>query len=274
MQVNHELESKIEALWEAVQQGKEVLDEEKNILSRVISLLNDGDLTVVTRPLTDQEPWQVSQWVKKAILLLFRFTPTHAQDQDGLWWDKIPLLQLSQETVLERGVRIVPGASVRQGVWLGKSVIVMPSFINIGAFIDERTMIDSGTTIGACAFIGKKCHISSNVTIGGVLEPVQANPVIIEDDVFVGAGSHVLEGAHIESGSILGAGVIITSSTKIINRASREVYVGRVPAGSVLVPGSYVCKESGLSIHCAVIIKNVDQHTRQKTQLNDLLRIS
>ena len=135
-------------------------------------------------------------------------------------------------------------------------------------------LLHTGGTVGPSAFIGQRCHISSNVTIGGVLEPVQSHPVIIEDDVFVGAGSHVLEGAHIESGSILGAGVIITSSTKIMNRASREVHVGRVPAGSVLVPGSYVCKESGLSIHCAVIIKNVDQHTRQKTQLNDLLRVS
>lgn len=273
MQMTSEIALTIETLWECVQQGKNLLDEEKNILSHVISLLNEGKIAVVSRPHEEGSPWQVSSWIKKAILLTFRLTSTYAQDQDGLWWDKIPLLRLSQEVVLERGLRIVPGAFVRQGVWLGKSVIVMPAFVNVGAFIDERTMIDSGTTVGSCAFIGKRCHISSNVTIGGVLEPIQATPVIVEDDVFVGAGCHILEGAHIESGSILGSGVIITSSTKIINRASREVHVGRVPAGSVVVPGSYVCQESGLGINCAVIIKNVDHHTRQKTQLNDLLRI-
>ena len=273
MPLTCDLESKIEALWERTQMGYKICGQEKPVLDQVISLLNEGKVSSVKRSENKDDPFHICVWVKKAILLFFQATSTYSHSQEGIWWDKISLLQLSRDTVVQRGIRIVPGAYVRQGVWLGHSVLVMPSFINIGAFIDERTMIDSGTTVGSCAFIGKRCHISSNVTIGGVLEPVQACPVIIGDDVFIGAGCHILEGMYVESGSILGAGVILTSGTKIIDRTSGKIFFGKVPSGSVLVPGSYVCEKSGLSIHCAVVVKTVDHQTRQKTQINDLLRV-
>lgn len=221
-----------------------------------------------------ENTWVTHQWLKKAVLLYFRLH-SNQLTTDGVfsYFDKVPIKttdwnELQFETV---GSRFVPGSIVRRGAFVSNNVILMPSFVNIGAFVGEGTMVDTWVTIGSCAQIGKNCHISGGVGIGGVLEPVQANPVIIEDNCFIGARSEIAEGVIVEEGAVISMGVFIGASTKVIDRESGEVYMGRVPAYSVVVPGSQPTK-NGLNLSCAVIVKRVDEKTRSKTAINDLLR--
>lgn len=229
-------------------------------------LLDSGQIRVCEK----QGEWFVNEWVKTSILSYFKSV---SSQQMGDYYDKIPLKTSawSMDQFIQAGFRLVPGSIVRRGAYIAPSVIVMPSFINVGAYIDEGTMIDSLVTVGSCAQIGKKVHISSNVVIGGVLEPVQAKPVIIEDHCFIGAGSNILEGMIIETGAVIGAGVSLSATTKILDRATGKITYGRVPAHSVVVPGSYKSAD-GCLLACAVIVKKVDEQTRLKTSINELLR--
>lgn len=226
--------------------------------------------------------WHVNEWAKKAILLYFRL---HRMDQikggpaETIWWDKIPskFEGWGPYHFSDAGFRAVPNCVVRYSAFIGKNVVLMPSFVNVGAYIGEGTMIDTWATIGSCAQIGKNCHISGGVGIGGVLEPLQAAPVIIEDDVFIGARSEIAEGVIVEKGSVISMGVFIGASTKIIDRTTGEMYQGRVPSYSVVVPGTLPGKplpdgSPGPNLACAVIVKRVDEQTRSKTAVNDLLR--
>ncbi len=217
--------------------------------------------------------WQVNQWVKKAILLSFRLND-NVKIGDN-WYDKVPLkaTQWSPDMHKAAGYRAVPGSVARYGSFISKNVVLMPSFVNIGAYVDEGTMVDTWATIGSCAQIGKNCHISGGVGIGGVLEPLQANPVIIEDNCFIGARSEVAEGVIVETGSVISMGVYLGASTKIVDRETGEITYGRVPAYSVVVPGSLPGKTpNSPSLYCAVIVKKVDEKTRSKTGINELLR--
>lgn len=226
--------------------------------------------------------WQVNEWLKKAILLYFRLNPMTLMNggaDDGMWWDKVPN-KFSGWTASEfdaAGFRAVPDCVVRYSAFIDKGVVLMPSFVNLGAYVGEGTMIDTWATVGSCAQIGKNCHISGGTGIGGVLEPLQAAPVIIEDNVFIGARSEVAEGVIVEEGAVLSMGVFIGASTKIVDRESGEIYRGRVPSYSVVVPGSLPGKMlpdgvQGPSLACAVIVKRVDAQTRSKTGINELLR--
>lgn len=214
--------------------------------------------------------WVVEEWLKKAVLLSFRLNGNVQMGNTA--WDKVPLktAEWSAEQYGAAAFRAVPGSVVRKGAYIAPNVVLMPSFVNIGAFVDSGTMVDTWATIGSCAQIGKNCHISGGVGIGGVLEPLQAAPVIIEDNVFIGARSEVAEGVIVEEGAVLSMGVFLGASTKIIDRASGEVFKGRVPAYSVVVPGTLPGDKVNLS--CAVIVKRVDAQTRSKTSINELLR--
>ena len=226
--------------------------------------------------------WQVNQWLKKAVLLSFRLNDNVLIENgpgDGFWWDKVPskFAGWGEAEFRAAGFRAVPGAFARAGAHIAKNAILMPSFVNIGAFVDEGTMVDAWVTVGSCAQIGKNVHLSGGVGIGGVLEPLQADPVIIEDDCFIGARSEVVEGVRIGKGSVLSMGVFIGQSTKIIDRTTGEIFMGEVPPYSVIVPGSLPGKPlpdgtPGPSLYCAVIVKRVDAQTRSKTGINDLLR--
>ncbi len=226
--------------------------------------------------------WVVNQWAKKAVLLSFCLNDMKkiAGGPDGaFWWDKIPskFLNWTNADFTNAGFRSVPGAIVRHSAHIAKGVILMPSFVNLGAFVDEGTMVDTWATVGSCAQIGKNVHLSGGAGIGGVLEPLQADPVIVEDDCFIGARSEVVEGVRVETGSVLSMGVFIGQSTKIIDRNTGEIFMGRVPAYSVVVPGTLPSKPlpngtAGPNLACAVIIKRVDARTRSKTSVNDLLR--
>jgi 2,3,4,5-tetrahydropyridine-2-carboxylate N-succinyltransferase len=260
--VNWAWENKEKALYES---------KVKHALEEAIEGLDSGLYKVCEK--IDNE-WVTHQWLKKAILLFFKMH-NNVLASDGVfsYFDKVPIKttdwnELQFETV---GARFVPGSIVRKGAFVSKNVILMPSFVNIGAFVGEGTMVDTWVTIGSCAHIGKNCHISGGVGIGGVLEPVQASPVIIEDNCFIGARSEIAEGVIVEEGSVISMGVFIGASTKVIDRESGEVYMGRVPAYSVVVPGSQPTK-NGLNLACAVIVKRVDEKTRSKTAINDLLR--
>lgn len=268
------LEQRIGALWHDVENGIQVdaTVAKADVLS-ALEALSCGALPIVQPPINASDPWIVNAVMKQAILLAFRFFPAEQQSSLPFWWDKIGLLQDQWARWSAQGIRIVPGAFVRQGVYLGPSCIVMPSFINIGAWIGQGTMIDCGANIGSCAYIGHRCHISANVTVGGVLEPVQATPVIIEDHVFIGAGCHVVEGVHIGQGSILASGVILTSSTKVIVRETGQAISGRIPPYSVLIPGSYSTGVHGLSIQCAILAKTTEPGLSPKTALNEILRL-
>ena len=220
--------------------------------------------------------WTTHQWLKKAVLLSFRLNPNTRMahgPNDSFWWDKVPMKTdgWSDDQFNNAGFRAVPGSFVRRGAFIGANTVLMPSFVNIGAYVDTGTMVDTWATVGSCAQIGKNCHISGGVGIGGVLEPLQANPVIIEDNVFIGARSEVAEGVIVEEGSVLSMGVYLGASTKIIDRATGEVFMGRVPAYSVVVAGSQA-RDNGPNLYCAVIVKRVDARTREKTGINDLLR--
>ena len=242
-------------------------------VEQAIALLESGAARVA-------EPvdggWQVNEWLKKAVLLYFRCNDMRLVPaaSPGPYWDKVPTRFEGFDAAGFRdlGARVVPGAVVRRGAYLGKDVVLMPSFVNIGAHVGAATMVDTWATVGSCAQIGARCHLSGGVGIGGVLEPLQAAPTIIEDDCFVGARSEVVEGVIVEKGSVIGMGVFLGQSTRIYNRATGEISYGRVPAGSVVVSGSLPAADGSHSLYCAVIVKQVDARTRAKTSVNDLLR--
>lgn len=239
----------------------------------VIAALERGDVRVA-------EPdgaggWRVNAWLKKAVLLYFRCNDMQVMDgQPSPYWDKVPLRFAGFDADGFRGVgaRIVPGAVVRRGAFLGRDVVAMPSFVNIGAHVGAGTMIDTWATVGSCAQVGARCHLSGGAGIGGVLEPLQASPTIIEDDCFIGARSEVVEGVVVERGSVIGMGVFIGQSTRIYNRLTGETSYGRVPAGSVVVSGQLPSADGKYSLYAAVIVKQVDEKTRSKTSINELLR--
>jgi len=242
-------------------------------VEQAISLLESGEARVA-EPLDGG--WQVNEWLKKAVLLYFRCNDMRVMPggAPGPFWDKVPTRFEGFDEAAFRalGARVVPGAVVRRGACIGRDVVLMPSFVNIGAYVGAATMVDTWATVGSCAQIGARCHLSGGVGIGGVLEPLQAAPTIIEDDCFVGARSEVVEGVVVERGSVIGMGVFIGQSTRIYNRATGEVSYGRVPAGSVVVSGSLPAADGSHSLYCAVIVKQVDAKTRSKTSVNDLLR--
>lgn len=241
-------------------------------VTQAITLLDSGKLRVA-EPVDGT--WQVNQWLKKAVLLYFRLN-NNVPFNDGFsqFYDKVPLKfkDLSDDQLRQNGVRIVPPACVRRGAFVAPNTVLMPSYVNIGAYVDSGTLVDTWATVGSCAQIGKNVHLSGGVGIGGVLEPIQANPTIIEDDVFVGARSEVVEGVRVEKGAVISMGVFLGQSTKIYDRETGEISYGTVPAGAVVVPGSLPSKDGSYSLACAVIVKRVDEKTRAKTDLNQLLR--
>jgi 2,3,4,5-tetrahydropyridine-2-carboxylate N-succinyltransferase len=239
----------------------------------VIADLNAGRLRVAERKGVGD--WTVNQWVKKAVLLSFRLHDNHLMRAGDLgFYDKVQtkFAHLSDDEMRATGVRVVPPAVARRGSFVGKNAVLMPSYVNIGAYVDEGTMVDTWATVGSCAQIGKNVHLSGGVGIGGVLEPLQANPTIIEDNCFIGARSEVVEGVIVEENSVISMGVFISQSTKIYNRLTGEISYGRVPAGSVVVSGSLPAVDGSHSLYCAVIVKRVTAETRAKTSINELLR--
>ena len=241
-------------------------------LEEVMAGLDNGTFRVAEKI---QETWVVHQWLKKAILLSFKTYSNRVIDADFCqFYDKLPLkfTGLKPAEFAQMGVRVVPHAVVRRGAFIGKNTVLMPSYVNIGAYIDEGVMVDTWATVGSCAQIGKNVHLSGGVGIGGVLEPIQAGPVIIEDNCFIGARSEVVEGVVIEENSVLSMGVYLGQSTKIYDRATGEIHYGRVPAGSVVVPGSLPSACGKYSLYAAIIVKKVDAQTRAKTAINELLR--
>jgi 2,3,4,5-tetrahydropyridine-2-carboxylate N-succinyltransferase len=249
--------------------------EVREAVDAALALLDSGQARVASRDAGGR--WVVNEWLKKAVLLSFRLNPNAriegAPGGSG-WWDKVPskFEGMSDNAFAAAGFRAVPGAVVRRGAFIAKNVVLMPSFVNFGAYVDEGTMVDTWATVGSCAQIGKNVHISGGAGIGGVLEPLQASPVIIEDDCFVGARSEVAEGVIVRQGAVLSMGVFLGQSTKIVDRKTGEVFRGEVPAYSVVVPGSLPDPHGGPSLACAVIVKRVDAQTRSKTSINELLR--
>jgi len=242
-------------------------------VEHVIAELNRGHLRVATRQAVGQ--WTVHQWIKKAVLLSFRLRDNEVMRAGDLgFFDKVPtkFAHLDPAAMAATGVRVVPPAVARRGSFIAKGAILMPSFVNIGAYVDEGTMVDTWATVGSCAQVGKNVHLSGGVGLGGVLEPLQANPTIIEDNCFIGARSEVVEGVIVEENSVISMGVYIGQSTKIYDRATGTVTYGRIPAGSVVVSGNLPSADGKYSLYCAVIVKRVDAQTRAKTSLNDLLR--
>src|SRR5688572_15849065 len=269
------LQAIIDAAWEERETiGSGGGGELREAVEEAIALLDSGRARVAEK---GPEGWRVNQWLKKAVLLSFRLNPMEpiAGGPGGAaWWDKVPskFLGWGEEAFAAAGFRAVPGAIVRRGAFVGKGAVLMPSFVNIGAYVDEGTMVDTWATVGSCAQIGKNVHISGGTGIGGVLEPLQAGPVIIEDNCFIGARSEVAEGVIVEEGAVLSMGVFIGASTKIVERETGEVHMGRVPAYSVVVPGTLPGRDRGPGLACAVIVKRVDARTRSKTGINELLR--
>ena len=252
-----------------------VTDELKNAVEQTLQQLDAGTIRVAEKTADGgQGGWKVNTWIKKAVLLSFRLNANKLQQgYPAPFFDKVSLKSegWSPEQFIDAGFRSVPGSVVRHGAYIARNVVLMPSFVNIGAYVDEGTMVDTWATIGSCAQIGKNCHISGGTGIGGVLEPVQAAPVIIEDNCFIGARSEVAEGVIVETGAVISMGVFIGASTKIVDRQTGAVYMGRVPAYSVVVPGS-LPSSGGVNLSCAVIVKTVDEKTRSKTGINELLR--
>ena len=243
-------------------------------ISETIELLDSGKIRVAEKK---NSSWITNQWVKKAILLSFRVNEMKtSKGPYSTWFDKVEgkTQKWDKKKLIKAGFRSVPNGVVRKGAFIAKNVILMPSFVNLGAYVDEGTMIDTWASVGSCAQVGKNCHISGGAGIGGVLEPLQANPVIIEDNCFVGARAEIAEGVIVEKGSVLSMGVYIGASTKIVDRATGEIIYGKVPAYSVVVPGTIPSKTNpdGPSLYCVVIVKKVDKRTRSKTSINDLLR--
>ena len=249
----------------------------RSSVDETLNQLDSGEIRVCEK---HGQEWIVNQWIKKAILLSFRLNDNEViQASHATWFDKVPskTANWSKQDHEKAGFRYVPDAVVRKSAFIAKGVILMPSFVNLGAYVDEGTMVDTWATVGSCAQIGKNCHISGGAGIGGVLEPLQANPVIIEDNCFIGARSEVAEGVIVGEGSVLSMGVFIGASTKVIDRTTGEIHMGKVPPYSVIVPGSLPGKPlsngtAGPSLYCAVIVKRVDERTRSKTSINDLLR--
>ncbi len=271
------LQSTIEALWEkrdtlsATTQGAP-----REAVEAALEMLDSGKARVAE---PGANGWQVNQWLKQAVLLSFRLTDSAPMDTVAGAYDKVPLKWegWGPNRWKEAGFRAVPGAVARRSAYIAPNVVLMPSFVNLGAHVGANTMVDTWATVGSCAQIGKNVHLSGGVGIGGVLEPLQANPVIIEDDCFIGARSEVVEGVIVEQGSVLSMGVFLSATTKIIDRSTGEIFIGRVPSYSVVVPGNLPGKplpdgSPGPSLYCAVIVKRVDAQTRAKTSINDLLR--
>jgi 2,3,4,5-tetrahydropyridine-2-carboxylate N-succinyltransferase len=269
-----ELQAVIDLAWEARAEISAVNSPEvRDAVEHVIDELNAGRVRVAER--RGVGDWAVNQWVKKAVLLSFRLTENKLMHAGDLgFYDKVPtkFARLSEEQMRASGVRVVPPAVARRGSFIAKNVVLMPSYVNIGAYVDESSMVDTWATVGSCAQIGRNVHLSGGVGIGGVLEPLQANPTIIEDNCFIGARSEVVEGVIVEENSVISMGVFIGQSTKIYDRASGTVSYGRVPAGSVVVSGSLPAADGSHSLYCAVIVKKVDAQTRAKTSINELLR--
>ena len=244
----------------------------KEAIFHTIHLLDKGELRVAEKQAT---AWITHQWIKQAILLYFKLQPNQLFEAGYTnFFDKVPLKfnETHKHELANSGIRVVPPAHIRQGAYVAPNTILMPSYINIGAYVDSGTMIDTWATVGSCAQIGKNVHISGGVGIGGVLEPLQANPTIIEDDCFIGARAEVAEGVIVEKGSVIGMGVFLSQSTRIYNRLTGETTYGRIPAGSVVVSGNIPNKENRYSLYAAIIVKQVDEKTRSKTSLNELLR--
>lgn len=276
-----QLQPVIEAAWDA----RETLNAAtqghiSEAVDAVLSKLDSGQLRIAEK---GAHGWQVNTWLKKAVLLSFRLNDmaliAGGPGQDSHWWDKTPpkFAGWGASDFQQAGFRAVPGALVRYGAYIAPKAVLMPSFVNLGAYVGEGTMVDTWTTVGSCAQIGKNVHLSGGVGIGGVLEPLQSGPVIIEDNCFIGARSEVAEGVIVEEGAVLSMGVYLGASTKIIDRTTGEVFLGRVPPYAVVVPGSLPGKilpdgTTGPSLYCAVIVKRVDAQTRSKTAINDLLR--
>jgi 2,3,4,5-tetrahydropyridine-2-carboxylate N-succinyltransferase len=260
----------IEQAWEnRASLGITTQGEVREVVEYVLQSLDKGEMRICEKK---DGAWQVNQWMKKAVLLSFRLNDNKMMDGG---WDKVPLKFAHWDANHFRAAafRAVPGAVVRRSAYIAKDVVLMPSFVNVGAYVGEGTMVDTWSTIGSCAQIGKHCHISGGVGIGGVLEPLQANPVIIEDNCFIGARSEVAEGVIVEEGSVISMGVFLGASTKIVDRASGEISYGRIPAYSVVVPGTLPGKDATApALSCAVIVKRVDEKTRSKTSINELLR--
>jgi 2,3,4,5-tetrahydropyridine-2-carboxylate N-succinyltransferase len=269
--------SQIEDIWQKRDvyiKGTEEFRSAKKIIKVVIDELDKGNIRVCEKI---NGSWETNEWVKQAILLNFALFDNQIISGGAIdWFDKIPPKfgsDLEEENFNLAQVRCVPGSFVRKGAYLGKKVVLMPCFVNIGAYVDDNTMIDTWSTVGSCAQIGKNCHISGGVGIGGVLEPIQAKPVIIEDNCFIGARSQIAEGMIIEEGSIISMGVYLGASTKIYDRETGDITYGRIPAHSVVVPGTLPSKKPGEpSLHCAVIVKKVDESALSQTAINDILR--
>lgn len=275
-----ELEKKIEIIWENRNNiNSKTSGNERDIIEKCLALLDNGEVRVSQKI---DEDWIVNQWLKKAVLLSFKLWPM-AEISGGPgnsnWWDKVPskFSKWNNKDFIDSGFRTVPGSVVRYSAYIAPDAVLMPSFVNLGARVGSGTMIDTWATVGSCAQVGKNCHISGGVGLGGVLEPLQATPVIIEDNCFIGARSEIAEGVIVEEGAVISMGVYIGASTKIIDRKSGEIFYGKVPAYSVVVPGSMETNSSKddngkLSLYCAVIVKRVDEQTRSKTSINELLR--
>ncbi|HCS71039.1 MAG TPA: 2,3,4,5-tetrahydropyridine-2,6-dicarboxylate N-succinyltransferase [Rhodospirillaceae bacterium] len=270
-----DLQAAIDAAWD----GRDAITpattgETRDAIEATLDLLDKGQARVAEKTSGD---WVVHQWLKKAVLLSFRLNdmaPISGGPGGSTWWDKVPskFEGMSADDFKAAGFRAVPNCIVRRSAYIAPGVVLMPSFVNLGAYVDEGTMVDTWATVGSCAQIGKHCHISGGAGIGGVLEPLQAGPVIIEDNCFVGARSEVVEGVVVGEGSVISMGVFIGQSTKIVERETGKVHYGRVPPYSVVVPGSLPGKEGQPSLYCAVILKTVDEKTRSKTSINELLR--
>ena len=271
------LEKIEKSINEAFSKKEKIDSSDKSLTSLVretIDLLDNGKIRVAEKK---GDSWQVNQWIKKAILLSFRVNKMKASKGPySTWYDKIEgkTQGWDEKKIMEAGFRYVPNGVIRKGAFIAKNVVLMPSFVNVGAYVDEGSMIDTWASVGSCAQVGKNCHISGGAGIGGVLEPMQANPTIIEDNCFIGARAEIAEGVIVEKGSVLSMGVYIGASTRIVDRATGEIHYGKVPAYSVVVSGSMPSKNNpdGPSLYCVVIVKKVDEKTRSKTSINDLLR--
>jgi len=282
---NSDLAATVDAAWEARDTiSPQTKGAYRDAVDAALEGMDSGELRVAEK---SGGGWQVHQWLKKAVLLSFRLNdmeevaggPVDPDRGAARWWDKVPskFAGWSSNRFRDAGFRAVPGAIVRRSAYIAPNVVLMPSFVNVGAYVGQNTMVDTWATVGSCAQIGKNCHLSGGVGIGGVLEPLQAEPVIVEDDCFIGARSEVVEGVIVEQGAVLAMGTFISSTTKIVNRATGEIHMGRVPAYSVVVPGSLPGRalpngDPGPSLYCAVIVKTVDAQTRAKTAINELLR--
>ena len=272
---NKELENVIETSWESRDEiNEKTVGKTKEAVEQTLNLLGNGTLRVAEKKGSGE--WVVNQWTKKAVLLSFRLREMELQKggpQNSTWWDKVDskFKDWGETEWKKKNFRAVPNTIVRASAFIGENVVLMPSFVNLGAYVDSGTMVDTWATVGSCAQIGKNVHLSGGVGIGGVLEPMQASPTIIEDNCFIGARSEIVEGCIVREGAVVGMGVFIGKSTKIFNRETGETTYGEIPPYSVVVSGSIPSK-GGVNLYCAVIVKQVDEKTRSKTSINDLLR--